>query len=287
MTVQTKYQIVLLLLFQCWAEIGFAQTGEQKALEAKRAQIQREIREMNRLLSQEKEEKGNVLEQMDALDQKINMRQQLIRVTNRQSNLLNRQISANVRKISKLREDLELLKKDYAQVIQASYRQRSNQNRLMFLLSSDDFFQAFKRLKYLNQYANFRRQQGEQIKERTLQLTELNKDLVQQRKRKDLLLNENRRAKNELATEVNAQKELLKTIRANENKYTEVIQKKRKEARKIDLEIESLVRLAIESSNKRSGNSGSRTFSLTPEAKALASNFSANKGKLIWPVEKV
>ena len=263
-----------------------AQTSEQRALEAKRAQIQKEIREMNRLLSQEKEEKGNVLEQMEVLDQKINMRQELIRVTNRQSNLLNRQINANVRKISKLREDLELLKQDYAKLIVNSYQQRSNQNRLMFLLSSDDFFQAFKRLQYLKQYTEFRKQQGEDIQSKTTELTTLNKDLVNQRKIKEGLLAENRKVKSELSREIDSQKDLLKTIRANESKYATAIQEKRKEARRIDQEIERLIRSAITSSNKRSGKSGTRSFSLTPEARALASSFTANKGRLIWPVEK-
>ena len=263
-----------------------AQTSEQKALEAKRAQIQKEIREMNRLLSEEKAEKGNVLEQMEVLDQKINMRQELIRVTNRQSNLLNRQINANVRKISKLREDLELLKEDYAKLIVNSYQQRSNQNRLMFLLSSNDFFQAFKRLQYIKQYTEFRKQQGEEIQVKTTELTTLNKDLVDQRKVKEGLLAENRKVKSQLSKEITSQKDLLKTIRANESKYTAAIQAKRKEARRIDQEIERLIRSAIASSNKRSGKSGTRSFSLTPEAKALASSFTANKGRLIWPVEK-
>ncbi len=241
---------------------------------------------MNRLLSEEKAERGNVLEQMEALDQRINIRQELIRVTNRQSNLLNRQINANVRKISKLRQDLELLKEDYAKLIVSSYQQRSGQNRLMFLLSSDNFFQAFKRLKYIKQYTAFRKQQGEEIQTKTAELTVLNKDLVEQRKVKNQLLAENRKVKSQLSREINSQKELLKTIRANESRYTQAIQAKRKEARRIDQEIEKLIRTAIASSNKKTGRSGSRTFSLTPEAKLLASNFSANKGKLIWPVEK-
>ena len=263
-----------------------AQTSEQKALEAKRTQIQKEIREMNRLLSQERAEKGDVLEQMEVLDQKINMRQELIRVTNRQSNLLNRQINANVRKISKLREDLELLKEDYAKLIVNSYQQRSNQNRLMFLLSSDDFFQAFKRMKYMKQYTEFRKQQGEEIQKKTAELTALNKDLVDKRKAKEGLLAENKKVKSQLFKEISSQKDLLKTIRANESKYIAAIQEKRKEARRIDQEIERLIRSAIANSNKRSGTSGTRSFSLTPEAQALASSFTANKGRLIWPVEK-
>lgn len=263
-----------------------AQTSEQKALEVKRAKLQKEILEMNRLLSAEKQEKGNVLEQMEALDRKINVRQELIRVTNQQSNLLNRQINANIRSIGKLRKDLELLKNDYAQLIQKSYQNKTQNNRLMFLLSSDNFFQAFKRLQYMKQYTKHRKEQGENIEAKTEKLSALNKDLVGQRKIKDQLLAENKKAKNDLSKEIGVQQALLKSIKQNESKYTQAINKKKKESRRIDREIGKLIRTAIASSNKKSGSRNTTSFALTPEAKLIANNFSSNKGKLIWPVEK-
>ena len=269
----------------------FAQTNEQKALEAKREQLQKEISEINRLLFAEKKEKGNVLDQMEALDTKIYVRQQLIRVTNQQSNLLNRQINANIRNISKLREDLESLKEEYATMIQKSYQNNSQQSRLMFLLSSKNFFQAFKRMQYLKQYTQYRKEQGEQIMLKTEELTQLNVDLTLQRKEKDQLIAINNRAKAQLMKEMKSQKELLGSIRQNESKYASAIQNKKKEARKIDQQIEKLIRNAIAASNKKAGAGKakitlSNKFILTPEATLVANNFSANKGKLIWPVEK-
>ncbi|NNK17956.1 MAG: peptidoglycan DD-metalloendopeptidase family protein, partial [Maribacter sp.] len=268
-----------------------AQTNEQKALEAKREQLQKEISEINRLLFAEKQEKGNVLDQMQALDQKINVRQQLIRVTNQQSNLLNRQINANIRNISKLRSNLKALKEEYATMIQKSYQNKSQQSRLMFLLSSENFFQAFKRMQYMKQYTQYRKEQGEQIMIKTDELTQLNIDLTNQRKEKDQLIATNNRAKAQLMKEMKSQKELLGSIRKNESKYASAIQEKKREARKIDRQIERLIRNAIAASNRKAaaGKAVKRTsnkFILTPEATLVANNFSANKGKLIWPVEK-
>jgi len=270
---------------------AFAQTNEQKALEVKREQLEKEIGEINRLLFAEKKEKGNVLDQMEALDQKINVRQQLIRVTNQQSNLLNRQINANIRSISKLRDDLKLLREEYATMIQKSYQNNSHQSRLMFLLSSENFFQAFKRMQYMKQYTLSRKEQGEQIMVKTDELTQLNVDLSNQRKAKDQLIATNNRAKAQLMKEMKSQKELLGSIRQNESKYAQAIQKKKREARKIDQQIERLIRNAIAASNKKAGagkvtKASSNKFILTPEATLVANNFSANKGKLIWPVEK-
>lgn len=266
---------------------GSAQTNEQKALEAKREQLQKEITEMNRLLFAERKQRGTVLDQLELLDQKINVRQQLIRVTNQQSNLLSRQINANIRNIAKLREDLEILKEEYANMIRKSYRNRSQQSRLMFLLSSQNFYQAFKRLQYLKQYTQYRKEQGMEIADKTEDLITLNNELTQQRREKESLIAENKAARKELFEEIDDQKGLLKTIRQNESKYAIAINKKKAEAKKIDEQIERLIRLAIAASNKEAGNTGnSSRFVLTPEATVIANNFSANKGRLIWPVEK-
>ncbi len=282
----------LLVIFIHCSYVTMAQTNEQKALESKREQLQKEISEINRLLFAEKKEKGNVLEQMEAMDQKINVRQQLIRVTNQQSNLLNRQINTNVRNIGKLRNDLAFLKEEYGNMIRKSYQNKSGQSRLMFLLSSENFLQAYKRFQYMKQYTQYRKEQGEQIVVKTNELTQLNKDLSDQRKEKDKLVAENTRIKDQLYKEIQSQKELLKSIRKNESKYATAIENKKKEAKRIDEQIERLIRSAIAASNREAGKSTSTTatssskFVLTPEAAIVANNFSANKGKLIWPVEK-
>ena len=280
--------LALVLLVLLVPSISLGQTSEQKALESKRSQLQKEIDDINRLLFAGKKEKGTVLEQMEALDKKINVREQLIRVTNQQSNLLNRQINANVKKISKLREDLKLLKEDYALMIQKSYQNRSEQSRLMFLLSSENFFQAFKRLQYMKQYTEYRKEQGVQIVANTDDLARLNKDLNEERKVKDVLLSQNRKAKNQLFKEIKSQKELLATIRQNESKYTAEIRKKQKEASKLDRQIDNLIKSAIAAANKKTNKDSRNTskFVLTPEATLVANSFTANKGKLIWPVEK-
>jgi len=278
-------QIISMLLI---LQTVCAQTTEQKALEEKRERLQKEIKNINRLLFAEKKEAGSVLDQMEALDKKINVRQQLIRVTNQQSNLLNRQINTNIRNIGILRDELERTRDAYAKMLRKSYQNKSKQNRLMFLLSSESFFQAYKRMQYMKQYTDYRKQQGREIVAKTEDLSRLNSDLNEERKVKEVLLIQNRKAKDLLYKEIQSQKILLGTIRKNERKYTATIKKKKKETRKIDQQIEKLIRLAIAASNKKAGGTkkSSSTFVLTPEAKVIAKDFLANKGKLIWPVVK-
>lgn len=288
MRCRANFIVFLVVLISIGCNSVYSQVDEQEALEAKREQLQKEIEQINLLLFDQKEKRGNVLEQMEALNQKIDVRQRLIDVTNQQSNLLDRKINTNVNAISKLREALAKLKEDYALMIQKGYQSKIQQSKLMFLLSSENFFQAFKRLQYIKQYTDFRRQQGEEIVAKTDTLTLLNIDLSAQRKQKERLNAENRNAKKEMEQERNSQQALLGLIRKDETKYASAIRDKQRETKEIDQQIENLIKEAIASENAAAGkvDSDPSKFLLTPEAAIVANSFTANKGRLIWPVEK-
>ena len=266
---------------------GNAQSQKQKELEAKRQQLQNEIEQINALLFTDKKKEKSIISQVEDLNYKVNVRKNLIKVTNDQANLLTREINANQKEISSLRDQLTLLKEDYAKMIVRSYKSRSDQSKVMFLLSSDNFKQAYKRLQYIKQYANYQKEQGEKIKVKTQKLQDLNASLIKQKKDKEKLIEENRIAKNRLEEELNQQQVLMVSIRKNLSAYSSQIKKKQQEADKIDREIDRLIREAIAESNRKAGNSStSKGYALTAEAKALAANFELNKGKLPWPVEK-
>ena len=282
----TNLLTVLLVIFLGLSTV-YGQEAEKAALEAKRNRLKNEIKKINSLLTKEIKERRTVLDQVEEIDQKIRVRQELIKVTNQQANLINRQLSNNLRKIGRLRIELTNLKNDYAEMIRKSYKSKSGQNRLMFIFSSESFFQAYKRLQYMKQYTAFRKKQGAKIEEKTEELQLLNKGLIVQRKEKEKLANTNRRDQKRLQQEKNMQRDLLATIQKNESAYKTQLNRKQKEARALDRKIEALIREAIAESNKKAGKSSkATTFALTPEAKIIASNFESNKGKLIWPVDK-
>lgn len=278
------YLIIVLLV--CGISIH-AQSNKQQELENRRQELQREIQQINILLFQGKKEQKSILSRVEDLDYKVIVRQNLIRITNQQVNLLTREINNNQKNITNLRDKLKLLKEEYAAMVVKSYKSKSEQSKVMFLLSSINFQQAYKRLQYIKQYANYQKKQGEEIKVKTLVLQELNKDLLKQKKNKQKLIDENRLAKNELKKELKQHESLMISIKKNLNKYTSQIRTKQREADKIDKEIEKIISAAMANSNKKAGKStSSKTFALTAEEEILAANFISNKGKLPWPVEK-
>jgi septal ring factor EnvC (AmiA/AmiB activator) len=220
------------------------------------------------------------------LQVKLNVRSELIKVTNEQANLLTRRISLNERNIGKQRNELKALKKDYTKMIQKSYAAKSLQNRLMFLFSSENFLQAYKRVQYLKQYASYRRKQGIAIGDKTQLLQKLNKTLIEEKTKKISLVEDNRAIQEQLSKERKEQEALIKTLRRKEKTLNTQISEKEKQARAINKEIDRLIREAIVASNKAAGKKGNKTFELTPEAKLISANFQANKGRLPWPLEK-
>lgn len=276
------FRAILFLIICSAVTSTVAQTKAE--LEARRKEIQKEIASINSILVSTQEREKSLLEEVEDLQLQIKSTEKLIRVYNQEANLITQNIDENTLKIDRLRTDLEQLKNDYALMIKQSYRSKNKQNRIMFLLSSASFFQAYKRLQYMKQYANYRKQQGEEIQQKTIELQQLNEKLFAQRQNKEAILADNRKAKAKLVDKKANLDQLIKQIKLEEKNYQNELERKQKAIAKIDQEIERLIKEAIARENAIAGSKSSTRFKLTPEAKALADNFADNKGKLPWPV---
>ena len=286
MASKLKYLSFILFIFLALGSWGVnAQNQRQQELEGRRRELQKEIKQITALLFASKKERKSIINTVDDLSYKISVRKNLIRITNQQANLLTREINFNENKILDKQNKLKILKQDYAAMILRSYKSRDRKNKLMFLLSSSNFQQAFRRLQYIKQYANYQKDQGKLIKEETKKLQLLNQDLVSKKEEKKKIINENRFAKEALDEERNTQKVLIASIQKDLSTFSLKIKTKQKETQKLNEEIRKLIQEAIAASNRKAGKSEDlNVFSLTPEQKALAKNFTSNKGKLPWPV---
>lgn len=276
--------LITLLFCMTWAT--HAQDQRQQ-LEQKRQALQQEIQRINQLQASNTSKKQTVLQKAEGLAQKINTTEELIRTYNQEANLLTDRITTNQKRIESLRTELKNLKEDYAGMLNQAYHSRSKQSRLIFLFSSDNFLQAYKRLQYMKQYTKYRQKQGEKIKASTEEIQSLNKKLATEKKEQEKLLAENRATQQKLQRDKKVQDQLLSEINRKGSQYGRQIQEKKNEIAKIDAEINRLIREAIAAENKKtkSSSSSSTDFELTPEAKALAADFESNKGRLPWPLK--
>ncbi|MBE0422434.1 MAG: peptidoglycan DD-metalloendopeptidase family protein [Lutibacter sp.] len=283
---QFKFKYIFLFSALFLSVAIFAQSSKRENLEARRAQIQKDIIYINGLLSNTKRTEKNLLVEVKDLTDKIGKREELINVISNESAELGNEIYTNQLEINKNQRNLEALKKDYAQMIFKSYKSKSQNSRIMFLLSSDNFYQGYKRFQYMKQYTSFRKNQADEIQRKTIEIQVLTDTLISKKKQKQELLTEKQQEQIVIQKEKKEQESLLSQVKNKENKYKRQISQFQKEERKIDAQIDKIIRDAIVASNKNTSKPTSATFTLTAEAKELATKFTANKGQLPWPVEK-
>lgn len=278
-------------LFFIFLLIGFSSFGQtRKQLEEQRKKYQAEIVQLNKLLFNEKKKEQNVMDDLKDIKQKIEVRNKLIATIQQEALLLSIEITEKQRELNKLNKKLIDLKADYAEMIYKSYRSKSQQSRLMFILSSQNFYQAYKRLEYMKQYTSFRKKQGEEIVVQSIEVKKLFDALTVQKREKETLLASEEEEKKQMELDKLKQENFLVIIKKKEKQYKKDIQKRINDEKLIVAKIDKLIKEEIEKANrkivKKDVKATKDEFFLTPAAKALANEFASNKGRLPWPVKE-
>ena len=285
-----RFSIVLLLcLLLISNSYIFAQKGNKKELENKKKQLQKEIEYTNQLLNETKKNKKLSLNQLVTLNKKISIREELISTINSEIGLLDRHIQENNQSIKKLQDELAKLKAEYAKMIYYAYKNQDAYSRLMFVFASKDFEQAYMRLKYLQQYNDYRRKQAEAIAETQRNLNQKVQELEEKKADKRNLLGSQIAEKQSLSSEKTEKEVVLSGLQEQESKLKKDLAKKKKDAENLQLAIQRLIQKELESAQKKAvadNKPRPQKIVLTPESEELSNSFAKNKGKLPWPVAK-
>ena len=310
---KNKFKIVVLLTMSllCFFDGAYAQKKKSKeSLQKQINTLQKEIETANKLLKETSKNKEVTLNQVSLTEKKIKNRQQLINTYNEQIKVLDNNINQGESNIRRLNGELKKLRGEYSKMVQFAYKNKSHYDQLEFLFASKDFNQAYQRLRYIQQFSDARKTKMDQI--------------ASTKKKVNDEVESNRKAREEqaaLLAEEKAQQDALKKEKAELN--TQVAQLKKKEgniqqsikdkqaqAKKFQKEVDKIIAEEIRKANERaaeearkkaakaakeakSGNTSKPAantkpdkMALTPSEKVLSTTFSANKGKLPWPVER-
>ena len=265
-----------------------ALTAQDKkaGLKHDKEKIEEEIQFNTKLLSETKQSKKVSLNQLILLRDQIKNRENLIQTMNAQLYQVNKQIDLNNELLGDLRQDLNKLKQDYADMIYFAYKNRNAYTRLMFLFAATDFNQAYKRLKYYQQYSSYRKTQAGLIEETRQEITGTQEELLNHKKEKLQLLEALKSETNQLNLEKDRKNNTIQNLTKKEKELLKTIREKEKAAKKLQKEIEKIIAEEIRLAAEKSGTTKSSGFSLTPEEMQLSNNFAVNKGKLPWPLER-
>ncbi len=277
----------------------------KKELELKKKRLLQEIAATQKILDETRENKENTLQQLVALNKQITARENLINTISSELKVLDRQITERQAAIVQLSQQLVQLKKEYSAMIMFAQRNQSSYNKLMFIFAADNFNQAYKRLKYIQQFNNYRRKQVEYIMDTQVDLRTAIAELEIKKQGKNLLLNDEQKEKVKLDKDKKKQAELAKQFQEKEKQLRKELTKKEDQVQRLNKAIEDAIKREIEAVRKKAEEearkkaiaagkpipktqptSTSNALTATPEALKLSNEFAGNRGKLPWPVEK-
>ncbi|MFU8842361.1 MAG: murein hydrolase activator EnvC family protein [Bacteroidales bacterium] len=248
--------------------------------------IEEEINYSEKLLEETKKSKSTTINQLVIIKNQIESREKLIRSIHAEISAIDKQIEQNNRTLQTLRRDLEKMKEEYARMIYSAYKNRSSFDRLMFIFAARDFNQAYKRIKYFQQYTAYRRTQAGLIEQTQVEINEKIAALEQNRKEKIELASVLKDEQNKLSHERETQNVVYRNLTQKEKDLLKKIRENEKAAKKLQNEIEKIIAEEIRLASKKEGTTTSGLFALTPAELKLSADFEQNQGALPWPVER-
>ena len=288
-------QLVLMLFV---TSLAFGQADKEKLQKTKK-QLEDEIRYTTELLEKTKQSKQVSMERLKILNQRIRSREALITTINRELSQIDMNIQVENVELDRMSKQLKALKSDYARMIYHAYRTMNGRNKLMFIFSARDFNQAWQRIKYYQQYSEYRRRQAERIEKTTHVISDQRQDLEAKKQEKLTLFETQQKEKVKLDMEKQEKAKTIKELSSKEKQLVSTLRTKQQAAARLQYEIEKLIASEISASeermhktegkDKRTGGkivSGPATYEMTPREKELSSSFASNRGRLPWPCEK-
>lgn len=299
----------------CLAFPLLAQTNKLiKELESKRGTLQKQITESETLLKTTKKTVSSQLNGLAALTGQIEERKRYILTINKDVEAINRELNSLERQLTRLQRDLKDKKKKYESSVQYLYKNRSIEEKLMFIFSARSLAQTYRRMRYVREYATYQRLQGEEILKKQEQVNKKKQELRQVRTAKEGLLKERESEKSKLESQEKEKRTLLAGLQKKQQSLQKELARKRREAGQLNARIDRLIAEEIEKARKRAAEEARReadarkksnekpdksatastsakpksapleSYTLSKADRELSGSFAGNRGKLPMPI---
>ena len=246
-------------------------------LRKQQRQIKQQIEQTNKMLQQTKKSETATVNKLELLNQNIKNQKKLIANLDSEISTLDNEMGVLHRKRDTLIQTLAALKQDYAVMVRESHYAQMQQSPLLFVLSSESFQQLVRRMRYLQQFARYRRQQAQRIEGVKVEIEQQNKQLQEHKSTKQKALKTQKREQETLARDERKQQQMLKDLKQKEKELAAQLKKQQKKADELNKKISEVIAKQAQQQSKTA---------LTKEQQLVAGGFEQNKGKLPWPVEK-
>ena len=267
-------RLIFVFLIVSVATAGVAQSA--KELEKQRKQTLQQLEQTNKMLQQTKKNETATLNKLNLLNNDINTRKRLINGINNEIVALDYEMVQLNRQMQELQADLQAQKEDYARLVRQTHYADMQQSPLLFLLSADSFNQMVQRIRYMQEFAQYRRRRVAEIEDTQAQIDAQNLLLQENKRSKQDVLQVQRREQDNLARDERKQKKMLQELQKKEKDLLAKQKQQQKKANELNKKIDELIQKDVKKT----------ASTLTKEEKLVAGGFEKNQGKLPWPTEK-
>lgn len=291
---------LLVILTLCISFLSYGQTNPKvKEMTNQRVKIEQEINESKRLLSSTKKDVDGQLAQLSALTAQIKKQKQYVDRLNADVRAIDKELKSIEEQLVTLRTELERRREHYAKALQLMANKNTFDNRLIFLLSADSFNQMVRRMRYLREYSEFQRKQGEYLMEKQKELDSKQAELENTREEKQKLLAKRIEEQQVLDKQMKEQQQLVAGLKKKQKDISNRIAKQQSERDKLNKEIERIIEAEIaaqaEAQRKKEKKDDAAQPSKGAEKpmpayrenasdKKLSGSFESNKGRLPMPI---
>ncbi|MBO4665381.1 MAG: peptidoglycan DD-metalloendopeptidase family protein [Paludibacteraceae bacterium] len=269
-----KKLLTYILLLLC---LTVSAADSVKNLQKQQRELKQQIEQTNKMLQQTKKSESATVTKLQLLNQNIANQKKLISNLDREISTLDNEMAGLNRRKDTLENNLKALKADYAKMVRESHYAQLQQSPLLFLLSSQSFYQLVRRMRYMQQFARYRREQAARIEGVKREIIQQDNALREHKKDKQKVLKSQKREQDALARDERKQQQMLKDLKKKEKDLAAQLKTQQKKVDDLNKKITKMIEEQAKAQSKTA---------LTKEQQLVAGGFEQNKGKLPWPVEK-
>lgn len=235
----------------CVSVLGAQTTRKIRELEQQRKELRQQISESETLLQSTKKDVKSQLDNLALLSGQIDERKKYIATIEHDVQAIQLEVDRLEVELRRLQADLKDKQKKYEESVKYMYRNKSVQEKLMFIFSADNLSQMYRRLRYVREYADYQRLQGVQLQRKQKQVVDKKATLVASRQAKEDLLKQGEEEKLKLEKQEGEKKSLLTVLQKKQRSIQAEINRKRRSADKLNAQIDRLIEQEIEAARKR------------------------------------
>lgn len=283
-----KRLVVISCICLCVCTLAAQTTPKIRQLEKQRNELKQQIAESETLLQSTKKDVKSQLGNLALLSGQIEERQKYIQTIENDVKAIQQEIGRLERELKNLQQELNEKRQKYELSVKYIYRNKSIQDKLMFIFSAENFGQMYRRLRYVREYADYQRLQGIQVQRKQKQVTEKANSLKNSRKAKEDLLKQGEAEKAKLEAQEQERKQILSGLQKKQRSIQSELAKQRRSADKLNAQIDRLIEIEIEKARKRAEEEARRKAEeARKKAEAAKGSSEASSAKRETSVEKL